>query len=236
MLRFSLYYALLVGAYALLWRVFPVMSLLLFLLVSAYHFGQEQLAASPRGTGKLHAILWGGFVLSFPLLCHYEEARPIIEQMVRRELPLLTTPQRSAALIGLLAVNAYFILRSHAEARTAAERLQWRRSLLDLLLLSALYLSTNLLLGFSLFFLLWHSLPAAVSQWRYLQRQQLTTDLRQYLYQLGPLSLGAALGFVLFYHYWPTDPGAGLDLGPVFIFVSLITLPHALLMDAVYRR
>ena len=237
LLDFSLYYLLLILAYALLWVLLPTVALVLFLAVSAYHFGQEQIDTRPASglLQQLHSLLWGAFVLFFPIVLHLPDAQPIIERMVGQEIPLPDKAQRQCFLVVLVGANAYLAAR-RASLQQVTTGAQFRhRRFLDLILLVLLYLHTDLLMGFALFFLLWHSVPAAVSQWRYLRTHRLSGSVTGYLWQLSPLSLGAALTFVLVYHLWSESPGAGIDLGMVFIFISLITLPHALLVNAVYR-
>ena len=120
-------------------------------------------------------------------------------------------------------------------SKRRATRREVARRLLDLALLAALYLSTDLLLGFGLFFLLWHSMPAAAAQWHYLQRRAVVVNMRGYLRELLPLSLGAIGTLGGLYLWISGGHGAGIDLGVVFMLVSLITLPHAFLIDRVYR-
>lgn len=233
-LRFTLFYLLLILSYGLLWLTVPALALGLFLTVSVYHFGQAQVGKrrEPRPRTVSRSLLWGCFALFFPILLHYPQAQPIIEGMLHRPLPL--PPYWTVRICFLLVMaNAYFIILTPRD--NYRERTAMRRQLLDLLLLTLLYLTTDLLMGFAVFFLLWHSIPAAVAQWRYLRGRQLSKGVGHYLQQLLPLSLGAAVSLGTLYYLWSGSPGAGPDLGAVFILISLISLPHAFLVDAVYR-
>ncbi|WP_116105091.1 Brp/Blh family beta-carotene 15,15'-dioxygenase [Lewinella sp. IMCC34191] len=214
---FAVYYVGVIGSYTLIWWWWPAVALLLFLAVSVYHFGQ------PHGGNLADRLLWGTFVLGFPVLYHYPQAEPIITGMLgyRVDLPAGWSGGIPALLV---TANVSFALLNR----------QWAR-LLDLVILVAVYLGTDLLLGFAVFFLLWHSLPALVEQWRYLTRHRLTRGWSTYLLQLLPLSLGAfvsmGVAYLLLHARGPQTP----DLSYLFIMVSLITLPHALLVDRVYR-
>lgn len=234
-LRFLLFYVLLIIIYAALWVWLPWLALLLFLGASVFHFGQSYYDPQPRLHGSrpwMLRLCWGAFVLLFPIFYHYGEARPIVESIVGREMEL--PPGWSLALpFILIAVNAYLVLTGRDRGGRLSPAL--RRQLLDLLLLSLLYCTTPLLQGFAVYFLLWHSVPALVEQWRYLSRHRLSGGFRDYVWQLVPLSLGAFVTLGLAYWWFSHRSGLVIDPGMFFILVSLITLPHAFLVDRVYR-
>ncbi len=227
-LAFTAYYLLLIFGYGLLWYYYPTLAFLVFIGMSVYHFGQSYEGGSRRDT-----VVWGAFVLLFPIFLRYAQAAPIIGQMVGGQVALPTgvTLVVCLLLFGLNVVVPLFDYRTGRLSRRGLGR-RW----LDALLLTFLYLSTDLLLGFAVFFLLWHSLPAARSQWIYLKQRQLARSPVAYLRQLLPLTAGAFLSLLLVYLYLTGYTDRTVDLGLLFILVSLITLPHAFLVDRVYRR
>ena len=214
---FVTFYAGIVGGYTLLWWWLPDLALGIFLAVSVYHFGQ------PHGRHLGERILWGSFALGFPVLYHFPQAEPIISGMLGHAVVL---PDGWTLGIPVLLVAANLSLALLTGQRDKA---------VDTLVLTLAYLCTDLLLGFAIFFLLWHSLPALVEQWRYLTRHRLTGGWASYLGQLLPLTAGAfvamAIAFAFLYGRGDHMP----DLSYLFIMVSLITLPHALLVDRIYR-
>jgi Brp/Blh family beta-carotene 15,15'-monooxygenase len=231
LLPFFIYYLVFLVGYGGLWLVMPAVAFMLFLLVSIFHFGEARLenSGSSPGQGWQLTLAWGCFVLLFPVLHHFAEARPIIEGMIGIGLP---DGEDWTVLIcvGLVLANVLVIT-----GRTEAKGSWQARQLLDLVLLTLMYLGTDLMLGFALFFFLWHSLPAGMAQWRFLRDRRLLGDLTDYFRRLLPLSGGAVILFLLFYLYLRNLEGAKLDLSSLFVFVSLISLPHAILMHAVYR-
>ena len=216
-IRFAIFYLVVIVAYGLLWFILPGAALLAFLVVSVYHFGQSY----PGNAGN--QLLWGTFVLGFPVLLHYGDAQPIVEGMLHRRLFL---PNWVSWLVPTLLLLANLLVGYLSK--------QWTR-ILDACILAIIYLHTDLLLGFAAYFLIWHSLPAAVDQWRYLQRHLLTDRLGMYLRQLLPLTLGAVVSLGLIYWLLNRQGPEVPYLSQLFILVSLITLPHAFLVDRVYR-
>lgn len=220
---FLLYYGMLVLAYGVMWYFLPAVALLLFIATSVYHFGQSHRSDSEgvkhSTVAWLPTVAWGSFVLGFPVLWHFAEAAPIIERMLGYRVVMAEWLPKAVA-IGLLLWNV------------AVYR---ERRLLDLALLLALYLSTDLLVGFAVYFLLWHSVPAGREQWMYLRRLDIVNTFGGYVAQLAPLSVGAAI--ILGGGYWwlHRHSGVAVDMGVLFMLISLITLPHTFLVDRVYR-
>lgn len=214
---FAAYYVLALGAYTLLWYYFPILALLGFVLLSVYHFGQT------RGGTIPDQLIWGAFYLGFPILVHYGEARPIVEGIIGQSLQLPGWLPRTGAVVlaVLAALNAH--LRNSREL--------W----MDLGVLLCLYLSTDLLLGFAVYFLLWHSLPASLDQYAFVRDRLSGGQLRAYLRQLLPVTLAGlaclALAYALLFARSDTAP----LFSRIFVMISLITLPHAVLVDRIYR-
>jgi Brp/Blh family beta-carotene 15,15'-monooxygenase len=217
-LRFALFYLVACGLYGLLWSVLPTLSFGIFLLVSLYHFGQT------GGGSRIVRLAWGLFGLGFPVLYHFAAARPIIAEMTGSSLFIPLGVSRGLAFGLLAAAVALAVLRS-----------DYRR-LLDLAILTALFIFTGLLTGFAVYFLLWHSLPAARDQFRYLRHYRLSGRVTGYLKQLIPLSVLALLAMVLAGVYMDWQGKPDVMFARLFIFVSIITLPHALLVDTIYTE
>ena len=226
--QFLGFYSLLVILYGILWYLFPAVAFLLFVGVCVYHFGQSY---GGKG-GMASQLAWGSFVLLFPVMLHYPEAAPIIERMAAKTLAISVSERVTVCDLLIVANVALPLLEA---SRHRATRREVARRLLDLALLTALYLSTDLLLGFGLFFLLWHSVPAAAEQWRYPQRRAVVVNMQGYLRELLPLTLGAIGTLGGLYLWISSGRGSGIDLGVEFMLMSLITLPHAFLIDRVYR-
>lgn len=230
--RFLLMYTLLTVGYLLLWWWLPAVSLGLFLLLSAYHFGQTQYheIQMSRWLRPFLFLAFGAFAIGFPVLWHFPTAAPILEALVPG-MPTASLAATRQIALGILAGNLVL-----------AAGLWWRGNkaggwaLLDLLTLSLLYVTLPLLLGFGLFFLLWHAYPALVDQYRFLREaHQKPWPWRRYLCHLLPLSIGALLVLAGFLVFRP-DGGQAAELAATFfLFISVITLPHAILVDGVYR-
>lgn len=68
---FFLVYTAIAMLTCLLWFILPYLSLALFLLISAHHFGSDWFQGS--GFNNVHCIAQGGIILSLPVLTHSSE-------------------------------------------------------------------------------------------------------------------------------------------------------------------
>ena len=214
---FARFYLLAMLAFTALWGLAPAVAFSVFIGLSVYHFGQTK-----PGT-LADQLIWGTFYLGFPVTFHYAEAGPIIEGMLSHPFPV---------------PGSWMEVLPWVLALVAGVNAAWRRRvdlLADLLVLCLLYVSTSLLLGFAVFFLFWHSLPSALEQYAFLRARLRAPQWREFVRYLLPMSLGAA-AFLWAAYSWLFAPGdSALPLSRVFILVSIITLPHAMLVDRVYR-
>lgn len=236
MLRFYLNYLLLMAGYAVLWWLLPSLALVIFLVISMYHFGQSNWNytsfSHPVGEYATH-LLWGAFVLLVPILWHYDAAAPIIANITGQAAPVIAQPWREAVCVALLVLNIglsiYFLLQQRISAKAFVDEL------VNLVVLALLFVYSPLLVGFALYFVGWHSLSSMMDQIRFFRKRLKGYNLKQYALNALPLSL-AAVGSLGLLAYAQVRLGIPLSIGIVFIFISVVTLPHMLLIDQLYQE
>lgn len=235
--NFYVAYLLLIGSYGLVWWFFPIVAFSIFILLSIYHFGQSNWVGLNYGSGvgsRLHYLIWGAGILLTPILLHAGESIEIVNAMTGTSI---TDP-------GLGFAHSFMIVAAVLNVALAGwltftGRLTVRRLLRELLaygVLTAMFLTNSLLLGFTVYFVFWHSLNSAMDQARFFERR-LDPELRTQLYrEIGSTVLGAFV-FCLILWLGP-GPSAALTpgiIGGIFIFISLLTLPHMLLVEQLYN-
>jgi Brp/Blh family beta-carotene 15,15'-monooxygenase len=231
--RFMVRYVVLIALYGLGWVLFPVLSLILFLLISAWHFGETDLEHAPDNSyWSLTRLVAGSFVLAFLLLVHAQEATPIIARIVQNDKLTLQLWQMAVSQTGAILrgwLTLLFVLSMLAFGHRPMAINGWR--LVRLALVLALTYTLPLLPAFMLYFGGWHSLSSFGSIQTYLQKSQSNQPSPWKIWwQSVPLTL-LAVGFLLagagvWYSYTPSmDP-----LPYLFILLSTITLPHIQVM------
>ena len=233
MRQFFLKYLVTIAIYGIGWLVFPVLSLVLFLLISAWHFGETDLENAPdTPCWSLTRLVTGGFVLALILLTHATETTPILARIVQQndlalQLWQAATSHAGALLRGWATLAVVLAMLAFGEQPMSVN--SWRLGRWGLVLL--LTYPLPLLPAFMLYFGGWHALSSFGSIRSYLQKSAYSLYSIWSLWRQSlPLTL-VAFGFLaacatLWYTYAPH-----FDLLPIlFILLSTITLPHIQVM------
>ncbi|MGK0365913.1 MAG: Brp/Blh family beta-carotene 15,15'-monooxygenase [Saprospiraceae bacterium] len=229
--RFFVRYFLLMGLFALTWWVLPSLALMIFLAISAYHFGQSQWhhLKSIKGNKNALYITWGAFVLAGPLLWNYTETAPIIKHLIGVDV-LLSVDCQIFIPIVLVVLIVFQTVILYAKNKISKSKLleEWA----ILLLFSVLFYSTTLLVGFAVYFVFWHSLDSVKDQLIKLREIHPDYTLKKYLRQIIPFTLLAFGSIGLFVWLSPVVLMTDAWISQFFILISIVTLPHSLLMDS----
>jgi Brp/Blh family beta-carotene 15,15'-monooxygenase len=226
-----------VGAiFAAGWYRYPVITVVTFFVLSAWHFGCEDERASAsdrsnlssRGFSKLlnfvSAVSLGGIVIWIPSLARSNEFANLLTYIVPTQnwqdigQIVLVTQILAAALLPIAVVSASYHIRDSASSL---------RSWIPIATMGTAILAP-ILVTFTLFFCGWHSLQGLSR----LRSSESLTHL-QFLRQVAPLSLAAIGGIGLFgwWHYGATIGNDTALLQMTFIGLSAIAIPHLILHE-----
>lgn len=226
---FLVRYLLIMLGYSLCWFLSPALSFISFILMSAYHFGEAQLAYLK----KLHhphivASLSGVAFLLILLFPHKDEAATYIVPYFVSEPALILFSNfvpwilisSVIILIGFWALNGLKILQ---------------KEVLDLILVFILSYNTSLLFGFAVFFAFWHSWDAAKMQIVKISQIRKGFSINKWSREAAPFTLisWAGISLVLMLFDLLTLPWPMIT--SFFVLVSIITLPHAIVMSKFYK-
>lgn len=227
-------YLLQMAAYALLWTVFPSLSLLLFLVFSAWHFGESDLHPAPRH------LLWsavqftlGTAVLFFILLREPGLTGDLIYRITRENdlarMWWAAAAQRATPLLAILgaAILAATVMAQRQEP-VKLQATRWAPFFAVLLVVSFL----PLLPAFALYFGGWHALNTFQHMRDYLAAQHTSINLWKKAMPFTILAVSfLTLSGLLWRNIYPdVDP-----LPILFIFISIITFPHLLVIHNMLR-
>ncbi|MDX2071631.1 MAG: Brp/Blh family beta-carotene 15,15'-dioxygenase [Haliscomenobacter sp.] len=220
--------------YGLLWWLSPALGLLIFLLTSVYHFGQSNWNYVNLNSGfqALLYLIHGAFVLFLPILAHFKTAQPIVESIIQRSLPELSALLLNGSIgliivLNLLTIGLLWLKRELSNQEAWAE-------VFNLFILLVLFVSTPLLLGFALYFSAWHALSSIQDQISFFRSQKPGYKLKDYVREALPYSGLAILGLMIMVWYSPSIQ-MNATWGILFIFLSLVTLPHLVLIEMLYQ-
>jgi Brp/Blh family beta-carotene 15,15'-monooxygenase len=211
--------------YLALWFVWPMLSLGLFLLISIHHFGQSNF--NTNRIWSLDSVLWGSWLVGFPVLKHSDEVFGVFATMLG---------QSGSAVSGfghldessLLVVSIVFILM-YGAVLYRSHRSNWLSYLLQWFLVTVWYWFTPLLLGFVVVFCFWHALQSMQYQLDYVSVNY-KQNRKKTLMGFVPFGLMALVGMGFLLRF-----DLESNLGFAFVLLSLVTLPHVVVMDGLYR-
>lgn len=229
---FLLKYLMIMMFYAFAWYWFSGMSLLVFLLISAWHFGETDLEKAPQNAliWSFTRLIYGFYILAFILLTHLDEVRPIVDKMIENQKSLVAlwnfvalNVKQILYLLGLSFITTFIIAQS--EFLILFDKVRFFRLLV--ILLTSAYLP--LLPAFALYFGGWHALCAFDNIHDYLRKDHPTLTFKIVYLKTLPLTLLAIVFLCAFLWYYRVYT-LHFDPFPIlFIFISLITLPHLII-------
>ncbi len=199
------------------WLVFPSIALIIFILYSAWHFGQADYQEWKLKYG-LQSFLWGLISLLIILLFHFDELNLFLLQIpnlqVLNTINHISHNQLFMYQIGIVILG--FILALLNKSKLMA------LTLIYLMLSSML----PLLLSFGIYFVGQHSMHG----WKHL-KYGLNETLPNLLIKALPFTLGGIIVILFFMLYFNVN-----YIGVFFIVLSCLSMPHVLSMNYFYSK
>jgi len=224
--KFIIKYLIIILVYAIAWFFIPKISLLLFLIISAYHFGQVHYISFEKikKAGLLY-FLTGNFILSLILIGDYDKSTEILSAILDIQ------PFEKYIYIYLCA--SFFLFLVILTFQNKNVKLQ---ILKDLIPLSLLLYFTPLLLSFVLYFGFWHSLPMLLEEYRGLNQEKEKMNVKSFVKKLLPLTIVSLLGILIILYFSNKFLQSETLIMIFFILISLISAPHIVVMDEFLKR
>lgn len=212
---FIVYYLGIMVAYAALWFITPVVGFIIFIAISVFHFGDMEDAHPIDPTNNwinlVRTVCLGSGILSFILVSHWSEVLVITTAMqvnLPKNLPAFSL------LFSLLLLSLGFQKKNF-------------HPFLNTFFALVIGFFLPLIPAFICYFSCCHAITSFVGMRNHLEMK--TLELYK---KLIPFSLGALLLGIIYMNLISKD----LEIYPIFIFLSLLTLPHFLLMHKLIKR
>jgi Brp/Blh family beta-carotene 15,15'-monooxygenase len=226
LLRFVVQYVFIIAAYFALWQWFPVFSLLLFIVYSAYHFGESEMVEMRVSVDsvvqKLYAFIIGLSILLFIIFSHLETSILVLNSINGVSSFLERVDLYSYKNV-ILAVSYFSILP-----------IWWmsKKTCVYLMAILVLGMQMPLMLAFGLYFVGSHSINA----WGHIATKLKTPTKKLYLQSL-PFNMGAIFIFAIFLYLLNTNTQLIQSYAAVFfVFLACVSLPHIILMHLFYKK
>lgn len=225
--RFLGIYLSMITGYLIFWYYFPVLALIVFLIMSAYHFGQSHFLAEPtlKNYSWILYISRGGYFLFAILLGDWDATKLILSTLLNLEY---LNQSRIFALVAFLIATLL--------AQSLFGPKYRRNHLLELVILGPILYFSPLMIGFIVYFGFWHALPSMITEYKFLKGFTPYDSFKKFAYQLLPFSLISLFGISLIL-FFGLEFLEGTELILLFfVMISLISFPHILYMDSFLKR
>lgn len=233
-------YILAIAAYSCCWLIFPSLSLLFFILISAWHFGETDIADDKHKIFlSVCRFFWGTLVLMLILLMHQQETTEVLARISNNADAVMNfwnfcKTNSNTLLIVSICINAILLSSAYLTRQLSFSISR----LINLLLILIISMYLPLLPSFALYFGGWHAVRSFELIFDYLNINGKYTDgspIKMWVRSL-PMSFLAGIFFLVLFFYWQQANITWDPLPVIFIFLSVITLPHLDVMDQMIRK
>ena len=202
----------------------PKTAVILFILLSSYHFGEQNFDGHPFATAVVKYTLYmtyGLFLFSILFYTNYEEVQILLQTMFGVSLPKSTL-----ILFSMLSgIPLLFLL--YIGTREKKDLAWMAKEIFYLIVLFVFFSAAPLIIAFAVYFIIWHSVPSIKDQVSYLYG---TTNLKTTVAYLKKSILfwSISLLFLVGIYYFYKD--SHLFDAVLFAILFVVTVPHTLVI------
>lgn len=225
------------GLYGVAWYVFPLLSLTIFILISAYHFGQSQLMFIRTGENdllkQLAYLCWGLLILGGIIGFHPVASGEILAVLLDQHLITSWQQYVYVVMVGSGGVLTLILWRFWQKGFLNTRELAIEAG--HIVFLLGLAYSTSLLISFSIYFGLWHSLSSISHEIQIFKEANADFRWKNFVQYALPFSLMSFVGIGLL--IWGGQMLSAV-ISPYLLFfiaISTLTLPHMVFMQGFYQ-
>ncbi|MBC7524719.1 MAG: Brp/Blh family beta-carotene 15,15'-dioxygenase [Flavobacterium sp.] len=225
-------YVIIVLFSAMLFTIIPWLALLLFIIVSGYHFGeqhwQELEIKNFRLLLPIFQFNYGIFILILLFVFHVTEVEEIIFSIIGINITFINFTY--LVLIFGFTLGIFFVYLYCTSIKFRENSIE---EILYLLVFSILFKVGSLIWGFALYFILWHSIPSLRDQVKFLYGNYSFNNFKMYFKSAFVYWIISLLGILILYLFFKDYR---LFNALFFSFLASITFPHAWVILKMFKK
>ena len=201
----------------------PVISLLFFLLFSAYHFGEQQWTIFENNNSRsltLFYFFFGSLIFTILFTINSSEVSDVIFDITNFYIP---QNAYGLSLIILSLVNIIFMFLNYRILKA-----QLFHQFILFVVMLIVFSIFELLPAFAVYFVFYHSIPSIIEQAEYLFEDSSAKSFKKFIIKGFAYWLIAILFLVVLYII--VKDKIDFSLGIFFSFLAAITFPHVLVI------
>ncbi len=225
---------------AMLW-FFPLLGNILFIFLAAYHFGETDLHQFKTDTifGKFFVTAYGLVILAVILFPNFDEVRAIL-QLFKAGSDNLSFINwldghryeliASSMILFIISVFVYFAKNKNTNI------VEIQLFLGQFILILLIIYNLPMLLGFTFYFVIWHSTLSLNNITSYLQKNSTYYNIKSVLKQIIFYSLLAIGGILIFGFAGFMFINNNAMMAYSFLGLAVLTAPHMQVMHDMYYK
>jgi beta-carotene 15,15'-dioxygenase len=231
-IKILIYYIIIIVLGIILFYVTPTFALFLFIIVSGYHFGEQQWqtlrSLKTSWFRILFQTIYGIFILFLLFNFHQIEVQNIVQ-----EITLFTIPLFYFSLFIKIFGIFLFVFLLYLYIYVSNFRNQILLEVFYLLVFTIIFLSSSLIWGFAIFFIIWHSIPSIIDQIKFLHHEVTLNNFKLYFKSAFLYWIASLFGIAMLYSIFKDEK---IFNALFFSFLAAITFPHALVILKMFGK
>jgi Brp/Blh family beta-carotene 15,15'-monooxygenase len=203
----------------------PFVAILFFVLLSSYHFGEEHLSERINVNVVFNFFYFLGYGMFIFSLLFYQSIPDV--DLIMNELTGLTFTKNQIEVTlfvssGFLSIASLFLVLTKRNDYKI-----FFKELFYLVLFYLVFRTSSLILGFAIYFILWHSIPSIIHQVEFISGNLNKKSILLYVKKAMIYWVISIVGLLTLYKIVPE-----IELFAVVVFVILfaVTAPHTWVM------
>jgi Brp/Blh family beta-carotene 15,15'-monooxygenase len=226
------FYLTVVILFALFFSFLPDIALLLFIILSAYHFGEQHwneiLLKANSAINFLYYLTYGALIFSSIFYFHETEVERIINDICVYSIKLDFLKNLLITLgIVLFTISIYYYKTLNIFKAELAKQI------LYLLVLAIIFRVSDLIWSFAIYFVLWHSIPSLNDQIKYIHGEVNKESIKEYFKNSFWYWLASIVGLGILFWFLKD---AKIFEALLFSFIAAITFPHVLVIAKMFIK
>ena len=225
-------YLLTVFLAVVIFYILPVFALGLFILFSAFHFGEQHWEHRKLLISKpilnLFYFSYGMLVLQLLFILNPKDVLEVVAAITSLSITyqfILSSLIATLILFSILSIAVWF------------RSLTFRKILLQevfyLVVFAIVFKVSTLIWGFTIYFILWHSIPSLYEQVNFIYSTFNKSTILKYCKNAFPYWIISLIGILIVYLFFKDHT---MFYAMFFSFIAAVTFPHALVINKMFSH
>lgn len=224
--KILIYYILIIIFGVLLFYNIPTLALLLFIVFSSYHFGEQHWSYLKVEEKKISITIfqtfYGLFIFSLLFCFHDIEVKLIVGQIIKHSIVKINFV-KTTFFFGIVTILSAF----NMSKISLPFKSQILINLFYVLVFAIIFKTADLIWAFAIYFVIWHSIPSIKEQINYLYGDFTINNFIIYFKSAFIYWITSLFGILIIYFIFQDKE---LFNALFFSFLAAITFPHTLII------